>query len=807
MKHPTPQYQLHRIKIRQYKCRLTLLLQGIWHKLCYWYHHHITCFDRAAYSLRLLDVEFLLKAFGVIGSVKLIQEVLTPLLEGGADSLSKVLYIVLLIILVVAFFLVGWAMVKQAASWKKNVMEVDSSTRGTINPDATLLTEKYADNGYEIMQDHATNKYYIMSPEVNRVLYEDRWRRHLCLDGEFLLPIQCALVAPYFLHKVYREKKTRGTQLYLSNLIGLMDDVTAASEDAQIRVMKTNYFDFMLTNETVNRAYLPVNEPGQDMIEGYKLLYNQNGTLRGYSETLCADVLGGSTLAVTNDGYVIMQMQSGQADRNPGTIVPSGSGSTDYSDFIKLQTRMNASPFRKAERPTFQQLIIDTIHRELSEENGFDGNGGVTGGKGMRTRVIGFARLLDRGAKPDFFGVTYIDAKATELYPQMNESLGKVVHVLHPNKKTDREISRHILIPYEGNGSITAAVRNTIENVLRPLDCCNPSLQTGMLLNLIDSYYEEGIDLFDELQREIGLAECSSLLDPVKGQDGFGFSAEGGFAYVIDGASDLPGPGGSDLTESGAFGAWELTTALKAELDRRLPDRGKDLLTILLESILAIGKGHPAARSIFRALPKAGEKQGPSAAVTIIRLNDGKMEYYSLGDCTLSVKYRDGSVGTYANKELVRLDNKVFHYMQQLATADPQVGSVRQASALPAIEAEKLANRNLKNESGGYWILDLSGAGIPHGTYRTFNPHIIESLALMTDGTSDLYNLPKPADGPERDLGPLSKEQVHEWLMEDPTAAVEYLKEEYEADADWEKYPRFKALDDITVLAMAVVAG
>ena len=432
----------------------------------------------------------------------------------------------------------------------------------------------------------------------------------------------------------------------------------------------------------------------------------------------------------------------------------------------------------------------------------------------MRTRVIGFARLLDRGAKPDFFGVTYIDAKATELYPQMNKSLGKVVHVLHPNKRTDQEISRHILIPYEGNGSITAAVRNTIKNVLRPLDCCNSSFQTGMLLDLIDRYYAEGIDLFDELQREIGLAECRSLWDPVKGEDGFGFSAEGGFAYVIDGASDLSGPSTSDLTGSGTFSARELTTALKAELDRRLPDRHKDLQTILLESILAIRKGHPAARSILHVMPKAGEKQGPSAAITIIRLNDDKMEYYSLGDCTLSVKYRDGSVDTYTNKELVRLDNKVFHYMQQLAATDSEVGSVRRAATLPAIEAEKLANRNLKNESGGYWILDLSGAGIPHGTYRTFNPHIIESLALMTDGTSDLYNLPTPpdpADGTGRDLGlglgSLSKEQVHEWLMQDPTAAVKYLKDEYEADADWEKYPRFSALDDITVLTMALVAG
>lgn len=75
MKPPTPRQQRCRIKIRQYKSRVILLLQRNYHRMCYLYHRHITCFDRTAYSLRLLDIEFLLKVFGVIGSGKLILEV------------------------------------------------------------------------------------------------------------------------------------------------------------------------------------------------------------------------------------------------------------------------------------------------------------------------------------------------------------------------------------------------------------------------------------------------------------------------------------------------------------------------------------------------------------------------------------------------------------------------------------------------------------------------------------------------------------------------------------------------------------
>lgn len=60
----------------------------------------------------------------------------------------------------------------------------------------------------------------------------------------------------------------------------------------------------------MKESYQPVIDSEREIIEGHKLLYNTDGTLRDLSNTLCADVLGGSTLAVTSDGYAIMQLQS-----------------------------------------------------------------------------------------------------------------------------------------------------------------------------------------------------------------------------------------------------------------------------------------------------------------------------------------------------------------------------------------------------------------------------------------------------------------------------------------------------------------
>ena len=75
-------------------------------------------------------------------------------------------------------------------------------------------------------------------------------------------------------------------------------------------------------------------------------------------------------------------------------------------------TRVKGIQFCNLEGLTFQQLIIDTINRELSEENRFYAKNIISIGDKVKAKVIGLARLLNRGAKPDFFEITYIDANA-----------------------------------------------------------------------------------------------------------------------------------------------------------------------------------------------------------------------------------------------------------------------------------------------------------------------------------------------------------------------------------------------------------
>ena len=566
----------------------------------------LTGLKRYAYGIRFFDIEFLLKIIAVLGSGKLFFDMWFSHIYENWISL----YIIPFIVFGLVFITGLYATIKQVKSWSHNVVEIENPDKLEPVDSNSLLTEKYLKNGYRIIREGVTQKHYIMSDEVNRVLYEDLWHRYISCCQPFILPEQCAYIAPYHLSKINQEKKAQGTHLYFSKLIGLLDDITSTEEDTQIRISNTNYFDFILTNEIVSDSYQPVIDWDREIIQGHKLLYNSNGTLRNFSNTLCADVLGGSTLAVTSDGYAIMQLQSSYAHRNPGTIVPSASGSTDYKDYKRLTTRIRGSHFCNLEGLTFQQLIIDTINRELAEENGFYSKSIIPLGDKVKTKVIGLARLLDRGAKPDFFGVTYIDGEAKELYPQMNASLGRVIHVLYPNGETDGEISCHILIPFQSNGDITSSVRDAMENVLKPSNHYGSSFQTGMLLDIIDTYYRDGIDLFGELQKENKFMLQASICQPADGEDGFGFSAEDGFAFVIDGATSLGGPG--------SFTAHDFTEQLKSELNKRLANKDIDIQRILLKSISAIKRSNPNARSAIKGFSKAGERQGPQLPLQLL---------------------------------------------------------------------------------------------------------------------------------------------------------------------------------------------
>jgi 8-oxo-dGTP pyrophosphatase MutT (NUDIX family) len=136
---------------------------------------------------------------------------------------------------------------------------------------------------------------------------------------------------------------------------------------------------------------------GEEFDPRRTLLTTANGHLRTLAESVLADAVGVSTLAVTADGTLVLVRQSRHNAASAGLLAPSGSGSLDPGDLGSGRTGM------------LQDILRRGIERELYEETG------IRPDEIRNTTVVGFARWLERGAKPEFFGLTQLTVTADDL--------------------------------------------------------------------------------------------------------------------------------------------------------------------------------------------------------------------------------------------------------------------------------------------------------------------------------------------------------------------------------------------------------
>ncbi len=327
------------------------------------------------------------------------------------------------------------------------------------------LSEKHIESGYKI---HAFNdEKYVMSNDVNRIIYSMDKRLKLKYSGKFILSNEVKEIVPFALNAAFSRKST----IFNSRLIRLTDEIYSDG-NPDIRIHSTDYFQGLCTNEMVYtklRSILKMQEP--IVFFGEKLLLNDENEVVDLSESFCSNYLGGSTLAVTKDRCIIINSQSDKSDTNSGRFAPSGSGSTDYRDYKRLKkTKKNA------DERTFQELVKITMERELREECGLIGKRVK-----VNSKVIGFARLLERGGKPDFFGITYVD----EYFDKIKISKKEVIDI------GKYEIKRIQFNEYKD-----------IPDKLYEFIGENPgkiSIQIKILAEILKHLYDKGMDPFAEI--------------------------------------------------------------------------------------------------------------------------------------------------------------------------------------------------------------------------------------------------------------------------------------------------------------------
>lgn len=261
----------------------------------------------------------------------------------------------------------------------------------TEAPSGLRLSDTYA--GYRTLafRDHTA----IYSPAVNGLL-RDHPIKYKFDAHYFRMKPAARLVAPVALKKAF------ATSAYIFNSpkVRLRYDPTeqAIMSGKVAELQETDYFTELCTNAMVDWQVLSKADNSL-RFDGLDLMAN-NGTILDLedAECGCCNLIGVSTIAFTRDGYLIIPIQGDHTQKNSGYLAPSGSGSADLAD---LDGTSGSLP----------EFIRRATERELREECGISDSKCT-----IRTELIGFCRVLDRGGLPEFFSVSFIDADHADLH-------------------------------------------------------------------------------------------------------------------------------------------------------------------------------------------------------------------------------------------------------------------------------------------------------------------------------------------------------------------------------------------------------
>ncbi|MGP4020172.1 hypothetical protein [Saccharopolyspora sp. 5N708] len=233
----------------------------------------------------------------------------------------------------------------------------------------------------------------LLSDDIDRAVRERTFTVRVD-DDPYQLPSILRATAPHVL-----PLRARGRLLFNGPVVGMRSDPLPGTGDAEIRLHSARYFDFQCSNELCTMR-ITNHETGNDFDPRRRLLTDASGHIRTLAASDLSDVIGVSTLAITTDGQLLLVSQSDRNAASPLLLAPSGSGSLEPRDL----TRPDGKP-----RTTLAEAVGTGMERELCEETGLSPRF-VSG-----TKLTGFARWMERGAKPEFFGITTLSVSSNDI--------------------------------------------------------------------------------------------------------------------------------------------------------------------------------------------------------------------------------------------------------------------------------------------------------------------------------------------------------------------------------------------------------
>lgn len=255
-------------------------------------------------------------------------------------------------------------------------------------------------NKYTMVEIPILNNTIIYSSSVNNILINNktihpRVSKRKTQNVKKYIKTYCDITV-HFLNWKWHEVKNHHGSFYNEKKLCMASEIEQNFEnDYFVLVNEGCYYNSYLTNNIYN-----VRMSHQKGFYIEPLLNSRNYPIQDLSASCMSDHIGVSTIAISSDGYAIILRHNNKTAISSDKLLPSGSGSMNYSD---LQKNLD-----------FRTSIIKAAERELCEETH------IPSSMIQKTQVIGFYRDLDRGGKPEFCCITNLTCNKYDIRETIN---------------------------------------------------------------------------------------------------------------------------------------------------------------------------------------------------------------------------------------------------------------------------------------------------------------------------------------------------------------------------------------------------
>jgi hypothetical protein len=172
---------------------------------------------------------------------------------------------------------------------------------------------------------------------------------------------------------------------------------TDLSADTSVVALQTvGYFDLIASNYVAGRRWF-AGDGTRVVLDVNARVVDPERHLVPLAESDLANTVGVSTICLTEDGWMVIVVQGAGALSSARLAAPSSSGGLEPGDLVHGRT--------------FARALAAGMERELLEEHGLL----RARPPRMSTRVLGHGRWIEKGGKPEFFGVTKLHAALGDL--------------------------------------------------------------------------------------------------------------------------------------------------------------------------------------------------------------------------------------------------------------------------------------------------------------------------------------------------------------------------------------------------------